>query len=150
MAEAALAADPSAALATLDQIGRAIAKEKCQRPAEVRTQFVLQPLAPDAIDEMQSHACRGYRVAVYVSTQADAMREFPMSVVVESAHPLLAGEWAVGATAAALRARLGTPYTAHGESFGYSLHAGRPGKDMLTFEVERGVVRAVTWNWDID
>jgi hypothetical protein len=144
------AIDAARALSELDQVGRAIAKEKCQRPLEVKAQLVAQPLAADATDEMQSHACRGFRVAVYVSTLAASTRELPMSVVVESRHPLLANEWSVGATPQNVRARLGAPYSAAGESFSYSLRAERPGRDTLTFEVEGGIVRAVTWSWDID
>jgi hypothetical protein len=99
---------------------------------------------------MQSHMCRGFRVAVYRSALADSTREFPMSVVVESAHPRLAAEWSVGATAASVQTRLGAPYRSAGESLSYSLRAQQPGRDVLTFEVEAGIVRAVTWSWEID
>jgi hypothetical protein len=143
-------ADAALRLSALDAVGRAIANEKCQRPSEVKTQFVVQPLTPNATDEMQSHMCRGFRVAVYRSALGDSAREFPMSVVVEAAHPLLPSEWSIGATAAGVRARLGVPYRAAGESFSYSLRSQQPGSDVLTFETEAGIVRAVVWSWEID
>jgi hypothetical protein len=120
------------------------------RPLEVKTQFVRNPRAPDATEEMQSFACRGFRVEVY-RTKVDGMpRELPMSVVIEAANPHLSSEWSVGVTAASVRARLGAPLSSVGETLSYSLSAERAGRDTLTFEVEGGIVRAVTWNWDVD
>ena len=138
------------ALAELDRIGRAIAGQKCRRPIESKTQFVAYPLAEQAKDEMHSHACPGFRVAVYRSTLAGATREFPVSVVVEDAHPLLGAEWGVGAPVAELRRRLGTPQAVSAEGFGYALRPDRAGRDTLRFEVAGGVVRAITWTWDVE
>lgn len=56
----------------------------------------------------------------------------------------------MGATGASVRARLGAPLSTIGETLSYSLSAERAGRDTLTFEVEGGIVRAITWNWDVD
>jgi hypothetical protein len=95
-------------------------------------------------------ACRGFKVAVYRSVLADSAREFPLSVVVQSAHPLIGADWSVGASAAAVRSRLGPPHSTAGESFGYLLRPPPDGRDTLTFEVEAGIVRAVAWTWEVD
>lgn len=140
----------SESLAAIDRIGRTIAAEKCERPVEVKQSFVRNPTVADVADEMQSTTCRGWRVAVYRSLSTTPPRELPMSVVVEAAHPRLAPAWSVGTTPAQVQAVLGVPFARRGESFGYSLDSARPGRDTLDFEVREGLVRAVTWTWDVD
>jgi len=137
-------------LVELDKVGRSIAEEKCARPLEVKVSFVRNPHARDVADEMKSTTCRGFRVATYRSLSPDPPRELPMSVVVEAAHRRVDSAWSVGTPSAIVRAALGVPFSTQGESFSYSLSPSRPGQDTLAFEVQAGVVRAVTWSWEID
>lgn len=137
-------------LAELDRLGRSIAAERCPRPQEMKVSLVRHPHAQAVADEMQSTRCRGFRVAVYRSHSSDPPRELPMSVVVESDHPRVDAAWSVGASSAEVRSALGAPFVTRGESFSYSLSPLRPGRDTLEFEVQAGIVRAVTWNWQVD
>lgn len=137
-------------LAQLDGIGRALAKERCYRPVEVKTSFVRNPHDREVADEMQSFDCRAFRVAVYRSLSQSPPRELPMSVILEHAHPLANGPWSVGASAAGVRAALGPPLRVFGESLVYSLNHEHPGQDTITFEAAAGIVRAVSWTWDVD
>lgn len=153
-APAVLAAEAAATavqtVAQLDAIGRAIAVARCQRPQEVKTRFLPSAQVADASDEMQSHACGGFRVAIYRFAGPGAPREVPMSVVVDSSHALLPAEWSTGARAAVIRSRLGEPQAATTQSLTYWLNPRQPGRDRLTFEVEDGIVRAVSWSWVVD
>ena len=137
-------------LEQLNAVGKALAAQRCPRPVEVKTTFIRNPSQRDVADEMQSFDCRSFRVAIYRSLSASPPRELPMSVVLEGAHPLAAGPWAVGASAAAIRAEFGPPAREFGESMAYSLDPRRPGRDTLTFEVGAGIVRAVSWSWDVE
>jgi hypothetical protein len=153
MAVAALtvpAAQAADTLEAIDRIGRTIAAEKCERPLELKVSFVRNPQVADISDEMQSIACRGWRIAIYRSLAPAPPRELPMSVVVEAAHPRVAAAWSVGATPAQVHAALGPPLTSRGESFSYRLGSDPRGQDRLDFEVRDGIVRAVTWTWDVD
>ena len=143
-------ADAADTLEAIDRIGRTIAAEKCERPLELKVSLVRNPQVPDVSDEMQSIACRGWRVAIYRSLAPAPPRELPMSVVIEAAHPRVAPAWSVGATPAQVRAALGPPLTSRGESFSYRLGPDPRGQDRLDFEVRDGIVRAVTWTWDVD
>lgn len=142
----AVAVEPAA----LDRIGRAIAAERCARPLEVKVSFVRNPQAADVADEMQSFACRGFRVAIYRSLSPLPARELPMELVLEGAHPRVDAAWSVGASPAQVQAALGAPQTTRGASFGYELDRARPGRDRLEFEVRDGIVRAISWSWEVD
>lgn len=146
VAPAGFAADTT--LAELDRVGRAIAAQRCARPLEVKVSEIRHPRA--GVDEMQSIACRGFRVAIYRSFASDPPREMPMAVVVESGHDRLDNAWSVGASGASVRSRFGAPFATRGESFSYSLDPQRPGRDTLEFEVHGGIVRVVTWTWEVD
>lgn len=137
-------------LAQLDRIGRALAEQRCQRPVEVKTSFVRNPHDREVADEMRSFDCRAFRVAVYRSLSSSPPRELPMSVVLEHAHPLANGPWSVGASASSVRAALGPPLRVFGESLVYALGPERPRRDTITFEADAGIVRAVSWNWEVD
>lgn len=142
------AADPGRDdLEELAAFGKALAAEKCARPVEVKTSFVRTPGDSTLSDEMQSFDCRAFKVAVYRSHRVSPPRESPMSVVLLGAVPR-AGRWAVGASASDILATLGAPARRFGENLVYAL--GNEGRDTLTFEVEGGVVRAVSWYWDVD
>jgi hypothetical protein len=136
--------------AELDRIGRAIAAERCARPLEVKVSFVRNPTAADVADEMQSVACRGFRIAIYRSLSPLPARELPMELVLEGAHPRVDTTWSVGATPAQVQAALGPPQTTRGVNFSYAFDPVRPQRDRLDFEVRDGIVRAITWSWDVD
>ena len=129
----------------LDAIGRAIVSEGCARPREMKSSFVRSARG-DSSDEMRSIDCRGVRIATYLARGPDGARETPMELVIESPHPHLDARLGVGAEAAAVRAALGPPNTTRGENFSYVLR----GRDTLGFEVRGGVVRTVTWSWDVE
>lgn len=150
LAGAAHGAEDRYTLAQLDAVGRALATQKCDRPVEVKTSFVRNPHDREVADEMQSFDCRAFRVAVYRSLSSSPPRERPMSVVLEHAHPLAGGPWAVGASAASVRAALGPPLRVFGENLVYPLGRDRAGQDTITFETTAGIVRAVSWNWEVD
>ncbi|MFN0186399.1 MAG: hypothetical protein ACKVQR_21510 [Aquabacterium sp.] len=140
-------ADPASALAALDVAGRAIAAAGCPRPLEVRSRYLPDPARPQVRDEMVSTDCRGWRVAVY-RPGAVAGSDRPLSVVVEDHHPLLLPPLEVGATEAAVRATLGEPAQRFGANLSYRL----PGReaDRVTFEIEAGIVRVISFNWSVD
>lgn len=142
----ARAADGELTLAALDRIGRAIVVERCARPTEVKTVQIRAetPGAPD--DEMESTSCQGLRMAVYRVNATRPAHERPMSLVLEAAHPKLPAALGVGATADGVRASLGAPAAVLGDNLVYALAA----RDTVTFEVQAGRVRAVTWTWDVD
>lgn len=137
-------------LEQLDAVGRALATERCHRPAEIKTSFIRHPTRRDVADEMQSIDCRSFRIAVYRSMAQSPPRESPMSVVLQGGHPLASGPWAVGGSAREIRSVLGSPMRVFGESLVYSLSPQRPGQDTLTFEVDKGIVVAVSWSWDVE
>ena len=148
---AAAWAEPVApTLAQLNDIGLAIAQQKCPRPVEVKTSFVANPRDRDVADEMQSFDCRTYRVAVYRSLSQTPPREVPLSVVLDGEHPLAQGPWSVGASAATIHSLLGPPTKTFGEVLVYALDPKRPDRDTLTFEVADGIVQAVTWTWEVE
>jgi len=137
-------------LTQLGAIGKSLAAEKCYRPVEVKTSFIPNPRNREVADEMLSFDCRTFHVAIYRSLSASPAKEMPMSVVLEGAHPLAGGAWAVGAAAASVRSVLGSPLRVFGENLVYSLSPARPGQDTLTFEVSKGIVEAVSWSWEVD
>ena len=143
---AATAAEADPTIVSLDRIGRAIVAQKCARPIEVKTVLIRaeKPGSPD--DEMESTACPGLRIAVYRSNETKPPRVRPMSLVLEQAHPELAAAVTVGAAADGVRATLGAPTVMLGDNLVYALAA----RDTITFEIQAGRVRAVTWTWDVD
>jgi hypothetical protein len=143
-------ADRQQLLAELDRLGRSIAAQKCPRPLEVKTSFIRNPRAADVADEMRSHVCRGFRIAVYVSHGSGPARELPMSVVLEEAHPQLPAALSIGAPAESVRGALGAPTATVGQSLSYALNTGARSRDTVTFEIDGARVQAVAWLWDVD
>ncbi len=136
--------------AELDRIGRTIAAQRCVRPLEVKVSYVRSPHSDSVADEMQSITCHGLRIAIYRALAPPPARDLPMEVVLEGAHPQVAAAWSVGATPAQVQAALGQPQSTRGADFAYALDPARPQRDRLAFEVRDGIVRAVTWSWDVD
>jgi len=137
-------------LRALDALGRSLVAQKCTRPVEVKTSFVRSAGAADSVDELQSTDCRGLRIAVLRVRGGDGVRELPLALLLEEAHPALAGAVSIGATVADVRAALGTPAQQRGEHLVYPLDPARPLADTLTFEVQDGRVRALAWSWDAE
>jgi hypothetical protein len=137
-------------LAQIDAIGRSLAAQKCRRPVEVKTVFVANPRDRGVADEMQSFDCKAFRVAIYRSLFPTPAHELPMSVVLVEAHPLAEGPWSLGASADSISAMLGPPARRFGDSLVYSTNPAQPGRNTITFEVSAGVVRALSWNWEVD
>ena len=145
-ASLALAADGDVSIASLDRIGRAIVVQKCPRPIEVKTVLIRAEKAGSPDDEMESTACPGLRMAIYRANATKPPRERPMSLVLEEANPQLAAVVGVGAAVDGVRAALGPPTVMLGDNLVYALAA----RDTITFEVQAGRVRAVTWTWDVE
>jgi len=133
-----------APLAELDAAGRALAGRGCTRPVESKVSVAAGG------EEMQSIDCRTFRVARVVVREGGAAREAPMALVVLGEVDGLPPGLAVGADAAAVERRLGAPARRAGSSLGYLLDPARPGGDSITFEVEAGRVRAISWSWQVD
>lgn len=131
-------------LAALDRAGRAMAAARCPRPVEVLTRFLNDPLRPAERDEMSTFDCRELRVTLLKA--AGSTQEQPVSVVVQGHHPLLLAPLEVGAATLAVLAALGEPERRFGPHLSYRLHPQRE-RDRVTFEIESGVVRAISFAW---
>ena len=145
VAAGAACAQDRALLLELDRAGRAIAAQPCKRPLEQKISQVGQ-----TGDEMRAVDCGGYRIASYVTRSAAGERDTPMALVVQGPGPELPAGIALGMAAPEVVQRLGPPSSRKPSSLSYRLDPARPGGDMISFELEDGRVRAVSWSWRVE
>lgn len=136
----AAAQDGGSALAGLDRAGRAIAAAGCARPVEDKTSTVAGG------EQMRALDCGAFRIASVVTPQG----ERPMALVVLADGPALPAGLSIGMDAGPLRTRFGAPAHEGANSLSYRLDPSRPGGDSITFELDAGRLRAVSFNWRVD
>lgn len=131
----------------LDQFGRQLVLTRCKKPLSVKRERVPSPRSPSILDVVWTTTCPGFEAVAF---RAAGGREKPMQLTVSAAHPGLAADLAVGASAASVRNRLGPPWSTQGDDLIYALDPDRPNDDTLTFRIEGGRVVELIWSWDTD
>lgn len=138
----------SLAQPALDRFGRDLVRARCRRPLSVKRERVPSAHDPRVLDVVWSTVCPGYELATFAPAGARPSGARPMALTLRIAHPGLDAALAVGSTPAAVRERLGPPWSTQGADLIYALHPDRPFDDTLTFRVEAGRVVELAWAWE--
>lgn len=131
----------------LDQFGRGLVQARCKKPISVKRERVPSPRSPSVLDVVWTTTCPGFEAVAFRPAGGS---ERPMQLTISVAHPGLSADLAVGASAAAVRARLGSPWSTQGDDLVYALSPDRPNDDTLTFRIVGGRVVELIWSWDTD
>jgi len=131
----------------LDQFGRGLVQSRCKKPLAIKRERVPNPRRPHQLDVVWTTTCPGFEVVAF---QPAGGRERPMQLTINATYPGLAADLAIGVSAAAVRARLGPPWSTQGDDLVYALDPDRPNDDTLTFRIEGGRVVELIWSWDTD
>ena len=130
----------------LDEIGRTLVEKRCASPRNLTRKPVQNRHYPSVTDEVRTFTCNDSEIVVYKANTAPP-KELPLQLRLQSPHPAMDEDLAIGIQSTLVRAKLGTPIREDDDSLVYALNEVL--EDTVTFNISNGRVNTITWKWSV-
>jgi hypothetical protein len=131
----------------LNELGYSIVAKKCLKPIGIKSEHIKNRHDSAIIDEIRQISCKGYEIKIYLANVTKPPRELPLTLDVTQMLKDIEVSQYIGRNSALVIKAYGQPSEIDGESMVYPLNESG---NIIKFKVKKGLVKGITWYWDVD